>query len=217
MTWLWVIVLAALAFVAGALLLRRERGLWTLFAAALVFGLAGFAWQASPDIAAAPGRSMKEGARADAAVMEARRSFFADTDPRSRYVLTADAFARRGRLDDAAGLLRNAIVENPKDGEAWLALAIVLTEHAGGRLAPPAITAFQRAQALLPGNPGPAYFLGIAALREGRLEETQEIWTQGLARARPNAPGRDLLAQRIAQLDDIVATMSGGGAGVTAR
>ncbi|MCP9223584.1 tetratricopeptide repeat protein [Erythrobacter sp. LQ02-29] len=211
MSWVAAILLAGLGFLGGATLLRRERGLWTLFAAALVFGLAGFAWQASPALPSAPGQSMKDTASADTQMMEARREFFSATDPRSRYVLTADAFARRGRSDDAAGMLHNAVQENPSDGEAWLALATVLVEHAGGRLAPPSLYAFERAQALLPGNPGPAYFLGIAALREGRFEDTREIWAQGVAQAKPGAPGRDLLAMRLAQLDEIIAAMSARG------
>ena len=54
MIWVAILALAAVAFAAAAFGLRMERPVWTLFAAALVFGLAGYASFGSPDLSGSP-------------------------------------------------------------------------------------------------------------------------------------------------------------------
>ena len=61
MTWLPVIVLAAVTFAIAAFVLRTPKRGWTLIAAVLVFGLAGYALQGSPDLAAAPKAGQDDG------------------------------------------------------------------------------------------------------------------------------------------------------------
>ena len=65
MTWLAVIALAAVVFAIAAFGFGLFRGLWSSLAAALGFGLAGYAMQASPDLPAAP-----KSAIADSSVQE---------------------------------------------------------------------------------------------------------------------------------------------------
>ncbi|GAA4036162.1 tetratricopeptide repeat protein [Parerythrobacter jejuensis] len=202
--WLAIGAVALVAFALGAWLLREQRNLLTLLAAIIVFGLAGYAWQGAPSYPAAPATATSSSA-ANPGLIEARREFFDPANTASRFVVVADGFARNGDFERAAVILRGAVVENPNDGEAWLALGVALVEHAEGEVTPPALFAFQRARALLTGNPAPAFFLGVSELRAGRLIETRELWAQALEAAPEGAPGRTYLAERLAGLDALMA------------
>ena len=58
-TWIAVGGLALVALGAALLFARESRQVWTLFAAALVFALAGYAWQGAPDLAGAPHQAVR--------------------------------------------------------------------------------------------------------------------------------------------------------------
>lgn len=204
MGWLAIIGLALVAFVAGLVLLKGHRQLWTLLAAVLVFGLAGYAWQGSPDYAAAPAEAMQDGPRGNPALVDARREFFDPADVPANLVTVADGFARKGDFERAAQILQQVVADDPEDGEAWLALSIALTEHARGRLNKPAVFALQQAYAKLDDNPAPAFFDGINALRTGDAPTARDIWADALAATDEDAPGRVFLAGRVAGIDDLI-------------
>lgn len=207
MSWLLVIALALAALAFAVLVLRLPRGGWSLFASALMFGLAGYALQGSPDLPSAPASAQPGRSSDGAALVEARRAFFDGALP-SRYVVSADAFAREGRWVDAAGFLRNAVHEEPRDAEAWLGLGIALVEQAEGQLTPAAELAFRRSREASNGGLAPSYFLGLSLLRRGDIGETRQLWAAALAAARPDAPGRAILTERAARLDAILAAMA---------
>ena len=204
------IVLAALAFALAAFVLRLPRSAWTLFGAALLFGLTGYALQGSPGQAGAPKAAVDELAATGEGLVEARRQMFDPNQPPSRFVTVADGFARRGQYADAAGILNGAIEENPRDAEAWLALGNALVEHAEGQLTPAALYAYGRAETLAPANPAAPFFLGAALIRGGRLVEARGLWADLLERAPADAEWRPLLAERLARLDLLIAQMGGG-------
>jgi len=208
MSWSGVIILAIATFFVGILLLRASRGLWTLFAAALVFGLAGYAWQGSPGYASAPRPASDATLKANPPLIEARKQFFDASRLPSRFVLTGDTYARRGDYETASGFYRNAVAENANDGEAWLALAVALVEYSDGRGTPAALYAYQQARETLPGNPAPGYFAGLPEIRSGRLPEAREMWAEALETASPRAVGREYLAGRIASLDELMAVIA---------
>lgn len=206
--WIAIGVLALVALAAGLLIAREGRRVWTLLASALVFALAGYAWQGSPDQPGAPTRSVSDVSPASEALIETRRRFYnVEGIMPSRFVVTADGFSRRGRHVDAAGLLRNGISENPEDGEAWLALGIALSEHTRGRLTPPVAFAFQRAREASPGNPAPAYFLGILAMRSGALGEARDYWRQAVEDADEDALGREYVAAQLERLEGVIGVL----------
>ena len=108
--WIAIGVLALVALAAGLLIAREGRRVWTLLASALVFALAGYAWQGSPDQPGAPTRSVSDVSPASEALIETRRRFYnVEGIMPSRFVVTADGFSRRGRHVDAAGLLRTRV------------------------------------------------------------------------------------------------------------
>tara|TARA_Y100001968_G_scaffold297114_1_gene305814 strand:+ start:479 stop:1123 length:645 start_codon:yes stop_codon:yes gene_type:complete len=205
-SWIAVIVLPAGSFLVAALLLRVRRGGWTVLGATLLFGLAGYALQGSPDQPASPGQAQAADDVDGELLVEARREFFDTSQFPSRWIVTGDSYVRRGDFEAASGFYRNAVEESPKDREAWLALGISLVEHAEGRLTPAALEAFERAQVLDEENGGPRYFLGLAWLRSGEIERTRDLWREAIELAPAEAPWRESLALRLLRLEGFVQT-----------
>lgn len=205
MTWLPILALAALTFAVAVFALKLPRTLWMLFAAALLFGLSGYALQGSPGQPAAPAIGVADvQAETGELLVSARREFYPESALPSRFVVTADAFARRGQFEQAAKFLRNAIADNPRDGEAWLALGNALVEHADGQLTAAALYAYSQAEAIQPGNPAPTYFLGLGMLRSGDPGRTRALWAELLANAPADAAWRPIIADRLARLDALL-------------
>lgn len=153
MSWLPIIALAALVFALAVYLLKLPRALWMLFGSALLFGLAGYAMHGNPGQPGAPADPVvDETAQTGEMMVVARREFYPEGRLPSRFVVTADAFTRRGQHEQAANFLRNAVAENPADSEAWLALGNALVEHADGQLTAAALYAYSQAEAVAPDN-----------------------------------------------------------------
>lgn len=205
MSWLPILFLAALAFGAAVLALRLPRSGYTLMGAALLFGLAGYAFQGTPGEPAAPGRAAVQTRETGELLVGARRELFDSAVLPSRFLITSDAFARRGDYSGAAAFARSAVAENPADAEAWTALGNALVEHAGGALTPAALYSYGQAARRAPTAPAPPYFLGLALLRNGQPDRARSIWAELLASAPEDAPWRSVLALRLARLDAMLA------------
>lgn len=205
MNWLPILALAALAFVAAVFPLRLPRAGYPLFGAALLFGLAGYALQGSPGAPTSPGKPAADPPQIGELIVQARREFFDSPMLPSRFLITSDAYARRGDHQRAAAFAESAVEENSADIEAWTALGNALIEHANGRLTPAAIYAYGQAERRNPASPAPGYFLGLALLRNGQPERTRAIWADLLAGAPAKASWRPVLAERLARLEALMA------------
>lgn len=203
--WIPVILLVLAAFLVAAFVLKLERRSWTTLGAVLAFGLAGYALQGSPDLPTAAKEAVAETAQSGEAMVAARRSLFSPSQPVPSWLMVSDGFARQGRYMEAAQMLRSGLGANPGHGEGWLALANALVEHAGGRVTPASLMAYGKAEETMPGNPGPAYFLGVALLWSGMPLEARRVWVDLLDASPPDAPWREDLAARIGQLDAMLA------------
>jgi len=202
MSWLLAIALAGVAFALAAFAFRVTPRAWSALAAALALGLAGYALQANPNLPGAPAAPRAESDLPGETLKQARQVMVGpDQRSNSPRLLTADAFAARGRYAEAATLLRGAVAENPRDSEAWLALGNILVEHAEGRVTEPALFAYRRASESDPTGIGPGYFLGLAMLRQGSIVEGRNVWAQALAQAPEGAAGRQVLAEQLNRLD----------------
>ncbi|KHL26210.1 hypothetical protein PK98_06900 [Croceibacterium mercuriale] len=213
MSWVLVIALATAALVLAGLVMRIGRGALATFAVALTLGLAGYALQARSDVPAAPAAGVAARIAPGQAWRELRQEMIASRNRSdARTLITADAFAARGDYLTSAGLLRIAVRDDPRDGEAWLALANSLVEHADGLLTAPARLAYGRAA----GQPGTAlaagYFLGLNQMRGGDIIGGRETWVATLGQV-PQAAVRQAsedpdpqvyLAQRLARLDQLL-------------
>lgn len=205
MSWLPMIALAAVAFAVAAFLVKLPKSMWSLFGAALLFGLAGYAIQGTPGYSGAPKQAESVASEGNFALIEARREFFDPERAPGRFVTVADGFARQGKYQDAANMLGNAVAEDPNDAEAWVAMGNALIEHAEGTPTPAALYAYSRAEQVAPGNPAPAYFLGIGFLRAGQPGRTRALWAELLENAPKDAPWRADLESRLERLDQLIA------------
>ena len=204
--WLIAIVLTIIALAALIVLGKAPRKSWEAIAAALVFGLAGFAYQARPELIGSPTASEAAQGKVGADLVAVRQQLSGEGPiARSRWTVTADALTRQGAFSDAAGLLLGAIEENPRDSGAWLALANNLVGHADGALTPAAQYAFRQAADADPQAAGPPFFLGLALIQNGRPEQGRALWADLLARAPNAAPWRAGLAGRLQLLDRLLA------------
>ncbi len=206
MAWILVVALAGAALLALAALFKAPRKSWEAIAAALIFGLAGFAFQGRPDQPGAPKSAPQSTARSGEALVAARHQL-SQSGPISgdRLLVTADAMARNGSFGDAASLALGAAEKNPNNADAWLAVANNLVAHADGSLTPAALHAYRRAGLADPKHPGPPFFLGLALLQAGQLEQGRTMWADLLAKSPAEAPWRKDLEARLAELDRYIA------------
>ena len=206
MTWVLAIGLALAAFVLLAFVLRAPRGGWEAIGAALLFGIAGYALQASPGLSGAPKAAEQPFAEDAAEMVKSRLALSGEEGlPKDRLVLIADGYARNGRHADAAEVLRVAVEQDPKNAEAWLALGNALVSHAGGLLTPAALHAYQKAADAEPAHPGPPFFLGLALAQTGRFGEARALWAELLERSPEDAPWRENLQMQLGRLDALIA------------
>jgi cytochrome c-type biogenesis protein CcmH len=205
MTWILALALSAAAFVLAVFVLRAPRQSWEAIGAALLLGVAGYALQARP-VPAAPKVAQERIVGDPAALVKARgRVTRSGIPPNDRWVVIADALARNGQFADAAEVLRGATDADPKNAEAWLAMANALVAHADGTLTPASLYAFRRAAAAAPEHPGPPFFLGLALAQSGRFEEARGLWSRLLAATPSDAPWHAELVDKLQRLDTIIA------------
>lgn len=212
MTWALVIGLGLMAFAAVALLFRGRRQTWEVIGAALLLGLAGYAFQGSPGQPAAPKAPAEAVSGASGEAMAERQKLAPGDVAGDKHVIIADALARHGQYADAAEVLRGAIEQDPANAPAWLAMGNALVAHADGTISPAAIYAYGRAARVAPDSAGPPFFLGMALIQSGRLGEGRAVWADLLARSPKDAPWRGDLEKRLAELDAFVARQQGGAA-----
>jgi cytochrome c-type biogenesis protein CcmH len=194
----WLIVAALIAFGLIAFRALGLRGaMLQLAAAALLIGASGYALQGRPGLAGSP--------RAAAAANEAipltglRNAFFGEFGRSGHWLLMSDSMARSGNTADAAGLLRSAVREHPRDPALWIGLGNALVDHSG-TLTPPAQFAYERAAELAPGHPAAPFFYGLALARSGDRDGALTLWRQVLADAPANAGWRPLVEDAVAAL-----------------
>ena len=205
----WVLaILTALAAFSLALLLRAPRRGWEAIGAALLVGIAGYAFQASPGLPGAPKEAPEQAVKSGAAMVQARQQLAqaqASGQGLNRWLVIGDALARNGQYGDAAGVILGAVKQDPKNADAWLAMANALVGHAEGNLTPAALYAYGRAAQADPAHPGPPFFLGLALAQSGKLAEARGLWAELLARSPKDAPWRGDLAERLQRLDAFIA------------
>ncbi|WP_420138631.1 tetratricopeptide repeat protein [Sphingomonas sp.] len=194
----WIISLL-LALVTGAALImvaRSRRQVATLVAAAMLFGLAGYAWQGNPMLRGHPTEA-GERRGADTLFAHERTLWLETVGPDAVQLDGADALIRNGSPDYAAGVLRAGLMRQPDNMALWLGLGNALQAHADGMLTPAALYAYQRAAASAPNHPAPPYFLGLAYLQMGDIATADSMWRSLLAKAPADAAWRTRVADRL--------------------
>lgn len=213
MTWALVTALVLAAFALIVFAFKAPRGTREAVASALLLGVAGYVTQGSPGLAGAPKVSSEVVSGNSAALVDARAKVSdKGIPPNNQWVVIADGLARNGQYADAAEVLRGAIERDPRNAEAWLAMANALVAHADGLPTPAALYAYRRAAKADPDAPGPPFFLGLAMAQSGRFAEARTLWGGLLARTPQDAPWRVPLAEQVRKLDALLARQAGKGA-----
>jgi cytochrome c-type biogenesis protein CcmH len=209
MTWVVILAVAAAVFAVLVFAFKVPRVAWELTAAALLFGLAGYALQGHPGLAGAPRAPVEDQRTADAELLRQRQAMGAKFGQGQSWLVVADALSRQGQFRAAADFLGHAVREHPDDPDLWVALGNALTGHSDGMISPAAQYAFRRAAAIDPNHPGPPFFMGMALAQSGHLVEARALWVGLLQRTPSDAPYRRDLVGRLARLDQLIAMSQG--------
>ena len=204
----WIIGFALAGLTLGGLLLlgRIPRSAREVSAAALLLGLAGYAWQGNPGLAGAPREAATaDGQDFDEELAEKRRGLAERFGPAAQWMMLSDGLARQGKTKEAANVLLSALRDRPDDANLWLGLGNALIAHGDGMLSPGAQFAYRRALAIDPDGPAPRYFYGLALAQAGQLQAARDLWAPLAARAPADSDVRKELEANIARIDAMLA------------
>ena len=194
----WLALLILIAITLGVLWLFRVRGaMLQLTGAALLFGSAGYATLGRPDLPSSP-RSAEEH-EVSVPLTNLRHTFFGRFGPTEHWLLISESLARRGKTQEAAGVLQSAVREHPGDPILWIGLGNALADHSR-MLTPASDLAFRRAIELAPDHPAPRFFYGLALARSGNGNDALQLWRQILAEAPADASWRPVVEDAIAAI-----------------
>lgn len=211
MTWLWIGLMALAAMVIGVFVLRIPKNAITALGAAIAVGLAGYSWQGEPAKPKSLPITSEIEEELGNQVVTLRRQILAEDDWSNNrdMMITADAFARMGRFQDASEAYGIIVREDPKDAEAWLALGNALVNHADGVITPPAVRAFRMSEELDPDTPGVPFFIGLALIQQGDFLQARGAWAGALKRMPEGSKAHGLLAERLQRLDNLINVATG--------
>lgn len=219
MTWVFILLIAVVVLGVMVFVLKLPRTGWEITAAALLFGISGYALQGHPGEAGAPQAPVENAKLADQTLIKERQQMGAAFGQGQSWLILADALTRQGQYGAASDVLRKAIAKSPQDADLWVALGNALVGHTDGVITPAAQFAFQKAANIAPDHPGPPFFMGLALAQSGRFPEARALWAELLARSPADAPYRADLQVRLERLDSLIAEqaqMQGGTAGAPA-
>ncbi len=200
MGWLILLVLVVLV---GAGLWRfaaLPRSTLELLGAALLIGVAGYAWQGSPGLAGRPTPPPADVRQPDSVFASERPKMMERFGTDAAVLDAADAFHRQGWNRYAIAIIQGGLSRHPDSADLWVGLGNALVIHGGGMMSPAAELAFQRAAKINPDHPGPPFFMGLAYAQAGQLERAEAIWRGLLAKAPADAPWRRDLEERVAMI-----------------
>ncbi|MEH6789455.1 tetratricopeptide repeat protein [Parasphingorhabdus sp.] len=203
MGWIILLILVLLCAVALVKLGKLARGTFEMTAAALLLGVAGYAWQGNPGMAGVSIEPKEKPNSFDEETIDARNDMGERFGTAREWLVFSDSLNRAGKHGAAANYLRNGVKEHPEDPDLWVGLGNALVVHANGVITPAAQFAFQKAADLSPEHPGPPFFLGLAYAQSGKIDQARAIWTELLARSSEDAPWRADLESRLAAMEKI--------------
>jgi cytochrome c-type biogenesis protein CcmH len=197
-------ILAGLVLIAFAIVWRFAKlpryGV-ELAAAAVLLGVAGYAWQGNPS---EPGTSIEARDapnKLDPSTVASRQNMMGKFGTEAQWLDYADTMIRMGQTQMAVLAMRSGIRDNPKNPDLWVGLGNALVAHGNGLVSPAARFAYNHAAQLSPNHPGPPFFLGVALAQEGKTEEAVTMWRALLARSPKDAPWRGDLERRLASIE----------------
>tara|TARA_R110000782_G_scaffold78293_5_gene156128 strand:+ start:117834 stop:118475 length:642 start_codon:yes stop_codon:yes gene_type:complete len=208
MGWLWILLLLMAVGLGLVWLGRLPRSLWELVGAALLFGVAGYAWQGMPTLPGEPRNAAQSAPGFDEDMVKLRRSFGGEYGEAGSWLTMSDGFARQGQSRDAANVLLSGLRDHPDDPALWIGLGNALVAHGEGILSPSAEYSYQQAMRIAPDNYAAPYFYGLALAQSGQYAGARKIWGALAEKLPETAPLRGQLQANLAQLDRLLAGQS---------
>lgn len=210
----WIIAAGlAITFMLGLIFIGRiPRVAREITAAALLLGLAGYAWQGNPGLVGAPRQAAdKDGAPFDEKLAEQRRGMAERYGEAGQWLLLSDGLGRQGKTKEAANVLLAGLKQAPNDPNLWLGLGNALVAHAGGVVSPGADFAYRHAMEIDPEAPAARYFYGLALARAGQLQPARDLWAPLAAKAPEGSEIKAELEANIARIDAMLANAGPAG------
>lgn len=200
MVWALIFALAALVFAAMVLLGRLPSGARELTGAALLVGLAGYAWQGSPQLKGATRDARSLATPFDTELADRRNALGNRFGSGAQWLTLSDGLGRQGDTQGAANVLVSALKAEPKNPDLWIGMGNALFTHAGNMLTPAADYSYRQALSLAPDATAPAYFYGLALARSGQLQDSLRYWGPLYLRLPDKAPLKAELGRDLAQI-----------------
>jgi len=201
----WIILLfVSLLVLLGLIWLGKlPRAAYELTGAALLLGIAGYAWQGQPGMAGVSVQPTEKANSFDDSSIKSRNDLGERFGSAQEWLVFSDSLNRSGKHGAAANYLRNGVKEHPEDPDLWVGLGNALVVHADGVITPAAQFAFQKAADISPEHPGPPFFMGLAFAQSGKIDQARAIWSELLKRAPEDAPWRQDLESRLAAIEQM--------------
>jgi len=201
MGWVAALLLAALVMAALVLLGRLPRILIELAGAALLLGVAGYAWQGRPNLPGSPRDPAQTAPRFDEDLAKLRDAFGGRYGKAAPWITMSDGFARQGKTQDAANILISGLRAEPGNADLWVAMGNALIAHSGGVVSPAAQYSYRQAMSLAPQSSAAPYFYGLALAQSGQYAEARKVWGDLAAHVTAGTPLHQMLRADLAQLD----------------
>ncbi len=213
-----IVVALALAAIAGAAILlaggRRLAG-WEAVVAALLVGVAGYAWQGHPALPGHPLASRGAGRTAfDEHLIERRKQLGGRFGEAAKWLTLSDGLARQGDTRSAANVLASAVRNAPDDPDLWMGLGNALVAHEGGLLSPAAEYAYRQALKRDARSLGARYFYALALAQSGQLAPARAMWAELAGELPLGTPFRVELERNLTLIDRMSAAEAGIGPGI---
>lgn len=208
MGWVITILLAVLIMAGLVLFGRLPRMLIELTGAALLLGIAGYAWQGRPSLPGSARDAAQTAPRFDEDLAKLRDAFGGRYGKAAPWITMSDGFARQGRTGDAANVLASGLRAEPRNADLWVAMGNALIAHSGGVVSPAAQYSFAQATTLAPRSSAAPYFYGLALAQSGQYAEARKVWGDLAARVTGGTPLHQMLQADLAQLDRILSGQS---------
>ncbi len=181
----WIVIAPAALILCVAIIMvgRLPRRLWEMCAAFLVLGLAGYAFQGKPHLAAAPAQPIMRDNAAAAQLIKLREQMAPTFASAKNWTILGDSMARQGNYKLAMSVVGSGLKEQPKNADLWAALGLYAMLANNGRIGAPSELAFAKARKFNPNLAAPDYFEGLNALADRQILETLNKWDAALEKA----------------------------------
>jgi cytochrome c-type biogenesis protein CcmH len=195
-------ILVFLAFAALWRFGNLPRTALELAGSAMFLGIAGYAWQGSPDLRGTSMAAMeKPGRPTNTVFAETRRQMAGRFGADAQWLDLTDRLLEMGQTQTAVVAARSGIRDNRNSPQLWVGLGNALVAHGGGLVSPAAEFAYARAAQLSPTDPAPPFFYGLALAQSGQAAKAGRVWRRLLSRTPKDAPWRQQLEAMTARAE----------------